>query len=107
VKKYEGLFILNTAGKEENVKELIDKVSEEITQAGGKVETVQKMDKRQFTRVADKKFTQGFYVNVIFESEPKNLAALRSKLALNNDVFRVLFSEAGARKEEAPAALAS
>jgi len=26
VKKYEGLFILNTAGKEENVKELIDKV---------------------------------------------------------------------------------
>ncbi len=51
MKKYEGLFILNTAGKEENVKELIDKVSEEITQSGGKVETVQKMDKRQFTRV--------------------------------------------------------
>ena len=105
MKKYEGLFILNTAGKEENIKELIDKISDEITQSGGKVETVQKMDKRQFSRIADKKFTQGFYVNVIFESEPGKLAALRSRFALNEDVFRVLFSEAGVRKEE-PAASA-
>ena len=100
MKKYEGLFILNTASKEENVKELIDKVTEEITQTGGKVETVQKMDKRSFSRIADKKYTAGFYVNVIFESEPGNLAALRSRFALNEDVFRVLFSEAGVRKEE-------
>ena len=91
---------MNTAGKEENVKELIDKVTEEITQTGGKVETVQKMDKRSFSRIADKKYTAGFYVNVIFESEPGNLAALRSRFALNEDVFRVLFSEAGVRKEE-------
>jgi ribosomal protein S6 len=106
VKKYEGLFILNTAGKEENVKELIDKISDEITQSGGKVETVQKMDKRQFSRVADKKYTTGFYVNVIFESEPKNLAPLKSRFGLNDDVFRVMFSEAGAKKEEPASALA-
>ena len=106
MKKYEGLFILNTAGKEENVKELIDKVTEEITQSGGKVETVQKMDKRGFSRVADKKYNSGFYVNVIFESEPKNLAALRGRFALNEDIFRVLFSEAAERREEAiPAAV--
>ena len=106
MKKYEGLFILNTAGKEENVKELIDKVTEEITSSGGKVETVQKMDKRQFSRVADKKFNSGFYVNVIFEREPKNVAALRTRFALNEDVFRVMFSEAAAKKEEAASALA-
>ena len=106
MKKYEGLFILNTAGKEENVKELIDKISDEITQSGGKVETVQKMDKRQFSRVADKKYTTGFYVNVIFESEPKNLAPLKSRFGLNDDVFRVMFSEAGAKKEEPASALA-
>jgi small subunit ribosomal protein S6 len=99
VKKYEGLFILNTAGKEENVKELIDKVTEEITQSGGKVETVQKMDKRQFSRVANKKNTTGFYVNVIFECEPGNLAALRTRFGLNEDVFRVLFTEAAAPKK--------
>ena len=104
MKKYEGLFILNTAGKEENVKELIDKVSDEISQAGGKVETVQKMDKRQFSRVADKKFTSGFYVNVIFDAEPNMIAPLRAKLGMNDDVFRVLFSEAPAPKPEKAAA---
>jgi len=100
VKKYEGLFILNTAGKEENVKELIDKLTEEITSSGGKVETVQKMDKRQFTRVADKKHTSGFYVNVIFEAQPQTVAPLRARLAMNPDVFRVLLSQAPPPKKE-------
>lgn len=101
MKKYEGLFILNTAGKEENVKELIDKVTEEINQAGGKVETVQKMDKRQFSRVADKKHNSGFYVNVIFETEPSTVAALRARFGMNEDIFRVMFSEAPEPKKVA------
>jgi ribosomal protein S6 len=104
VKKYEGLFILNTAGKEENVKELIDKVTDEITQSGGKVETVQKMDKRQFSRVADKRHTAGFYVNIIFESAPENVNQLRSRFALNEDIFRVLFSQAPEPKKTETAA---
>lgn len=104
MKKYEGLFILNTAGKEENVKELIDKVTDEITQSGGKVETVQKMDKRQFSRVADKRHTAGFYVNIIFESAPANVNQLRSRFALNEDIFRVLFSQAPEPKKTEAAA---
>ena len=67
MKRYEGLFILNTAGKEEGVKDAIDKLSAEINASGGRVETVQKMDKRNFVRVADKKHSSGFYVNIIFE----------------------------------------
>ena len=42
MKRYEGLFILDTAGKEEGIKETIDKVSAEITAAGGLVETADK-----------------------------------------------------------------
>ena len=57
MKRYEGLFILNTVGKEEGIKDTIDKISADITAAGGKVETVQKMEKRNFARVADKKFS--------------------------------------------------
>ncbi len=101
MKKYEGLFILNTAAREEGVKEAIDKVSAEIAASGGRVETVQKMDKRAFVRVANKKHSSGFYVNVIFESEPSALAGLRSRFALNEEVFRVLFTEAAAPKAEA------
>jgi ribosomal protein S6 len=94
VKRYEGLFILETAGKEEGIKEAIDKISSEITTAGGKVETVQKMEKKNFTRVADKKHSAGFYVNVIFESDPKTIAQLRHRFTLNPEVFRVLFTAA-------------
>jgi ribosomal protein S6 len=100
MKKYEGLFILNTAGKEEGIKEIIDVISKEIESAGGKVETVQKMDKRPFARIADKKYTAGFYVNVIFEADPKSVAGLRTRFRLNDEVFRVLFTEAPAPKLE-------
>ena len=70
MKRYEGLFILETAGKEEGIKDTIDKISAEITSLGGKVETVQKMEKKSFIRVADKKHSAGYYVNIIFESQP-------------------------------------
>jgi ribosomal protein S6 len=100
VKRYEGLFILNSAGKEETLKDSIDKLSTEITSAGGKVETVQKMDKRNFSRVANKKHSSGFYVNIIFESLPAVLPQLQSRFALDEEVFRVLFTEALAPKAE-------
>ncbi|MEW6304735.1 MAG: 30S ribosomal protein S6 [Verrucomicrobiota bacterium] len=103
MKRYEGFFILDTAGKEEGVKDMIDKITAEISTAGGKVETVQKMDKRSFARVSSKKHTAGFYVNIIFESEPGAVAGLRNKFAVNEDVFRVTFT---AMPKELPAAAA-
>jgi ribosomal protein S6 len=93
MKRYEGLFILNTAGKEEGVKDTLDKVEAEIVAAGGKVETVQKMERKNFARIADKKHSAGFYANVIFNGTPSVIAQLNSKFALNADVFRVLFTE--------------
>ena len=100
MKKYEGLFILNTAGKEENVKEIIDRISDEINNAGGRVETVQKMDKRPFSRVADKKYTSGFFVNFIFEVKPEAVTALKARFTHSDDVFRVMFTDAPAPKLE-------
>jgi ribosomal protein S6 len=94
VKRYEGLFILDTAGKEETIKDTIDKISTEVTTLGGKVETVQKMEKRSFMRVANKKYSSGFYVNVIFECEPSVIDQLKRRCAINEDIFRVLFTSA-------------
>ena len=92
--KYEGLFILNLAGREETVKDVLDKISSEITAAGGTVETVQKMDKKVFARVADKKFNSGFYANVIFTGPAAIVAQLQHKFSLNEDIFRVMFTQA-------------
>jgi ribosomal protein S6 len=93
VKRYEGLFILNTAGKEEGVKDALDKISAEISTAGGKVETVQKMDKKSFARIADKKHSAGFYANIIFAGAPSIISQLRTKFGLSEDVFRVIFTD--------------
>ncbi len=103
MKRYEGLFILDTAGKEEGIKDTIDRISAEINAVGGRVHNVQKMDKRPFVRVADKKHSSGFFVNFIFETLPSAIAPLRTRLALNEEVFRALFTEAPAPKEVAVA----
>ena len=93
MKRYEGLFILNLAGREEGVKDALDKISNDITAVGGKVETVQKMDKKAFARVADKRHASGFYANIIFDATPAVVAQLQNKFTLNTDVFRVLFTQ--------------
>jgi ribosomal protein S6 len=103
VKRYEGLFILETAAKEEGIKDAIDKISADITTLGGKVETVQKMDKKSYSRVADKKHTAGFYVNVIFEGQPSLIDQLKHRYSTNEEVFRVLFTNAPAPKPVAAA----
>lgn len=93
MKRYEGLFILNTAAKEEGIKDALDKISADITAAGGKIETVQKMERKTYARVADKRHTAGFYANVIFAIAPAAIAALRAKFGLNEEVFRVIFTD--------------
>ena len=93
MKRYEGLFILNLAGREEGVSDALDKISKEITTAGGKIETVQKMEKKAFARIADKRHNSGFYANIIFNAAPAVVASLQTKFKLNPDVFRVLFTD--------------
>ena len=92
MKRYEGLFILNMSGKEDGVKDTLDKISSEIAAAGGTVETVQKMDRKSFVRVADNKHSAGFYANVIFTGTPAIVSQLRHKLALKEEIFRALFT---------------
>ena len=100
MKRYEGLFILRASAQDDRVKELIDSISAEIQAAGGKVETTQKMDKRPFSRVADRNNAAGFYVNFIFQAPPDAVRSLRNQFARKEDVFRVMFTQAAA----APAA---
>ncbi len=94
MKRYEGLVIIKHTAREESLRDIIDKISAEITNAGGKVETVQKMDKRNFARVSDKKYPAGYYVNYIFEAPPTAITQLKTRLALNEDVFRAMFTVA-------------
>jgi ribosomal protein S6 len=50
------------------------------------------MERKAFARIADKRHTSGFYANIIFEATPAAVAQLQNKFALNEEVFRVLFT---------------
>jgi len=101
LKKYEGLFILDVVGREDAEKEIIDRIQKEIEQAGGKVETVQKMGQKPFARTTSKR-TAGHYVNVIFHAPGKAMAELDAKFHLDADVFRWQITENVPEPERKP-----
>jgi ribosomal protein S6 len=60
------------------------------------------MEKRSFSRVANKKHPAGFYVNIIFEGQPSLLEQLKRRFAMNSEVFRVLFTNSPTPKPAEP-----
>ena len=93
MKTYEGLFIVDTAGKDEVSNELVNKIQKSIEHAGGRVDKVQRMGARPFARNTNK-CSSGYYVNFIFDAPPKAIAELDAKLHLETEVFRWQFSVA-------------
>src|SRR5437763_15250705 len=105
-RRYEALLVLNTQAKEDNVKEMIERLESEFEKEGAKVEQVQKMDKRHFSYVAGP-LDSGFYVNFVFRAEPQLITKLRSKFKLDPEVYRQNYQRLPENKEKAPKKLAT
>jgi ribosomal protein S6 len=93
LKKYEGLFILDIAGREDLEKEIVERIQKAIEHAGGRVETVQRMGSRPFARTSRTR-SSGYYVNFIFQAPPTAITELDAKFHLETDIFRWQFTEA-------------
>ena len=96
--RYEALLVLNTQGKEDAVKDVVDRLESEFQKEGAEIEQVQKMDKRQFSYVAGE-LDAGFYVNFVFHAEPELITKLRSKFKLDPEVYRQHFQRLHPKKE--------
>jgi ribosomal protein S6 len=96
VKEYEGLFILDTENSATGVDGIIENVGALISEAGGKVLKEQKLERKAFARVANRKHTGGFYVSLIFEMEPSQLKDFNTVLAKRPEVFRAQITYAPA-----------
>jgi len=96
VREYEGLFILDTEDSAAGVDGIIRDIGALIGKAGGKVRKEQKLERRAFARIADRKHTGGFYVSLIFELEPGKLGEFQTALAKNPNVFRTQITYAPA-----------
>ena len=107
--RYEALLVLNTQGKEDTVKDVVDRLESEFEKEGAEIEQVQKMDKRQFSYVAGE-LDSGFYVNFVFHAEPQLITKLRSKFKLDPEVYRQHFQRLrpkSERKERSPKKVAA
>ena len=47
--RYEALLVLNAQGKEDTIREIIERLELDFQKEGAQIEQVQNMDKRQFS----------------------------------------------------------
>ena len=99
--RYEALLVLNTEGRDDTVKEIVDRLESEFAKEGAKVEQVQKMDRRPFSYAAGA-LESGYYVNFVFNAEPDLIPRLRSKFKLDPEVYRQHYQRLTAKKESRP-----
>ena len=92
-RKYEGIIVLNTKGKEEGVESMIKAVRDQIEGEGGTVETVTQMGRRKFAYNA-RHVEGGFYVTYLVEAEADALSRIQNRLKLNTDIYLQQFQRA-------------
>jgi len=100
--RYEALLILNIKGGDDSLKETVERLEGDFAKDGAKIESVQKMDRRHFTYVANK-LDAGYYVNFVFEGTPDVLEKLRARFKLDAEVFRHDYKKLAAKKPAAKA----
>ena len=103
--RYEALLVLNTQGREDTVKDIVDRLESEFQKEGADIEQVQKMDKRHFSYVAGP-LDSGFYVNFVFRAEPQLITKLRSKFKLDPEVYRQNYQRLPEKEAKPPKKLA-
>jgi small subunit ribosomal protein S6 len=84
-KRYEALLALSTRGKEESVKEIIERLEKTIASEGAAIEQVQRFEKRDLA-YSLKHLNSAYFVNFIFEADSQLIDKLRAKLKLDEDV---------------------
>jgi small subunit ribosomal protein S6 len=98
-RRYEALLVLNAQGKEDTIREIIDRLESEFQKEGAQIEQVQKMDRRQFSYVAGP-LESGYYVNFIFNADPQLVGKLRAKFKLDPELYRQNYQRLPERKEK-------
>ncbi len=97
--RYEALLVLNTQGRDDTVKDVVDRLESEFKKEGADIESVQKMDKRQFAYQAGA-LDAGHYVNFVFSADPQLITKLRSKFKLDPEVYRQNYQRLKPKQEK-------
>jgi small subunit ribosomal protein S6 len=97
--RYEALIVLNTQGKDDAVKDIVERLESEFQKEGAEIEQVQKMDRRQFSYVAGE-LDAGYFVNFVFHADSQLITKLRLKFKLDPEVYRQHYQKLREKKEQ-------
>jgi len=84
-RKYEGLIVFNTKGKEDGIEAMVTEVSKQIEEEGATLDEVDQLGRRRFP-YGSQGLDSGYYVAYRFDAAPESIERVRSKLRLNDNV---------------------
>jgi len=98
-KRYELLLALDTRGKEDTSKEIIERLEKELAAEGADIEQVQRLEKRELS-YEHKHIKAAYFVNFVLAIDASKLDRLRGKFKLDEEIalynFIVLPAKAAA-----------
>ncbi|MGF1483418.1 MAG: 30S ribosomal protein S6 [Opitutales bacterium] len=92
---YRANFILDTRNHKDSVESLISRLSDVITSLGGEVKKVDDLGQKDFTRITDRRFPAGMYVQYTFEGPTTAPSQLQERIRLDRTVDRVMVQRLG------------
>jgi ribosomal protein S6 len=98
-KRYELLLALDTRGKEDTSKDIIERIEKELAAEGADVEQVQRLEKRELA-YEHNHINAAYFVNFVLAIDASKLDRLRGKFKLDEEIalynFIVLPAKAAA-----------
>lgn len=89
MRSYETLFILNPDLEEETISQLVDKFKNIIEENGGSITELDEWGRRKLAYKV-KKFTEGYYVLIKFNGEPRTAQDLERVFKITDGVLKYL-----------------
>lgn len=89
-RNYKASFILDTRNYKEPVETLIERLTTTVEASEGEVDSVKNLGQKDFSRVTNKRFPSGIYLQINFKGSPSSPGILREKLKLDRHVDRLL-----------------
>lgn len=94
--KYDALYILPEALKEDEALKVWDAIKAEVQKMGGVIQSDKAPSRRGFARTLGKK-NYGYYAEITMEMDPAGVDPLVKKHKIDDRIFRVMITESCGR----------
>ena len=89
INNYKATFILDLRESEDDSAKVMAELNELLKSIGGEPSDSEDLGMRDFARAADRRYTQGHYIEIYFDGTGNVPATLKEKLKLDKRINRI------------------